>query len=260
MPHLISNFKPFSLSNQDLEIIGCDHSEFIGLLKKVEGSRQQYIENVGARLMDLDWLKRKIDAETKRDASPFFSEGLFSLQIYLLVTCADTLGHISCREGRPTERVQSFFSELPESSKHCLTNTFRVWMTKQSEPIAQNHLGRDIQHMKIPSKNQIFQIVESLSAEKRFSNIVQFLADYRHWFTHEADYPKLGRHPNLKVLHAMRLGVPNVASLGELDHTQIMIAGKEKYYVVYYDTDDPIAELRKTIVQGLGRIVEESPS
>jgi hypothetical protein len=76
----------------------------------------------------------------------------------------------------------------------------------------------------------------------------------RNYYTHEAEYPQLGYHPNLSVMQNQRLNLPNTATGGDLDRLQVMFSGNDIYFT-YYETDDVVAAIRWSMVRGLGRVV-----
>src|SRR4051794_10145491 len=67
------------------------------------------------RLAEVGWLSETLDAQVRRGDGPVVAEGLLSLQIYGLLSCADSLGRIYLQDaGR---RFREFFRSLPLDEK-----------------------------------------------------------------------------------------------------------------------------------------------
>ena len=244
---------PMPLPESDYYLMNCPRDEFLNLLPTLQEKTRYYVANTTYRLAETEWIARKLEEEVKRGAAPVAHEGLLSLQIYLLLTCADTLGHLYATGG-VGDRFKSFFKNLPEEIQQNLLDDIIAWQADRAEltrlGLIEQHTGAVI----LPYRSQLVQFLQSLSLEQRFETLVNFLYRRRNYYTHESRYPQLGHHPNLSVMQRQRLNISNTATLGELDRLQLIPDGDHLYFA-YYETDDPIATIRKSIVQGLGRAI-----
>lgn len=245
------------LSNKDYQVMGYhDRNVFSDHVYNLDEANQRFVINATHRLADTVWLARTLDDQVQRMRGPAITEGLLSLQFYLLLTCADTMGHICSRSQRVGTRFRAFFQTLSQEAQHQLAEVFLVWRTNWDELVLLGLADPQTRNATCPSRSQIEQHVRCLSDGERIDAVIGFLYYVRrNPYTHEAEYPQIGWHPNLSVLQMQRLGVPNVATLGELDHIQVGV-DNEKRYFVYYNTDDPIAELRWVVIRRLGEIVK----
>lgn len=245
---------PFS--DTDHRVMGYrDSVAFFEQVQTLAPERQRFVVNITHRLADVEWLTRTLDDQVCRGRGAVITEGLLSLQFYLLLTCADTLGHVCSAKHGVKERFRVFFETLPQEVRLRLTGHFLVWATDWEELVRLGLADPNTQTAVYPSREQINQQVECLSIKERLDAVMDFFYFVRrNPYTHETEYPQLGWHPNLSVLQMQRLGVPNVGSMGELDRIQAT-PDDNRWYFVYYNCDDPIAELRWAILRGLGEIV-----
>jgi hypothetical protein len=249
MPSVVAALPP-----EDYTVMGyAGHDGFNDDVYSIVGPPQRFIVNATRRLADVDWLSGTLDEQVRRDCGPSGPEGLLSLQMYLLLTCADTLGHISHPKYGTRGRFRGFFLGLPASAWQSLADAFLVWNPEWQELLDSDLIDAET-GSPIVAPDRIRTRVTLLSPDARHEAIIDFLYYVRrNPYTHEAEYPQLGHHPNLYVLQQLRLGVESVATHGEVDRTQAVAEGSRCYFV-YYGTDDPIASLRRVILMGLGAI------
>lgn len=246
------------LPDEEYALMGyVGHDVFLDDVNSIEGPQQRFIINAAHRLADAGWLAEKLDEDVSRHKGPPVVEGLLSLQLYLLLTCADTLGHIDHPHDKPKERFWGFFLDLPCSAQRTLVDAFQVWRVKQQELAEMRLADPRTGNVTLPSPELIKSVVIDHSADIRLEAALDFLYRFRrNPYTHEAEYPQLGHHPNLYVLQMLRLGVDSVATAGEYDRTQAVAEGST-YYFVYHGTNDPVASLRRVMLEGLGAITRK---
>jgi hypothetical protein len=176
--------------------------------------------------------------------------------MYLLLTCADTLGHCYPSSGRVRDRFFAFFGALPGEDKELLTAAILVWHTDdRAETVLRGLPDPNTTSISGEPHQPMRRLVQELSKKERFDAVVKYLYFVRrNPFTHEAFFPQLGYHPNLAVLQQLRLGVPDVADLGDLNRFQCVNDGTHQY-LVYYECEDPVEVLWTVIVRGLGQII-----
>ena len=230
------------LSSQDCEVIGCPSAkESQTRIAALMPSKKPYVNNAAHRLGEVAWLTEQLESSIRQNRVPLCQEGLLNNQLYLLLTCADVLGRdFVPPKSKVRPRFDAFFNNLSPNVQASLRDAFLALKTTQQ--------------LQLSGKAQIEQLLSQESPAKRYEWVVDFLYQRRCWYTHEANYPQLGYHPNLSVLQNTRLGVKNTATLGEPDRMQSMHVGQD-YYFVYITVNDPIAEIRDAILRGLGKIL-----
>lgn len=229
------------LSSQDCEVIGCLSQKDLQNSIHALMTSKPYVNNAVHRLSEVAWLTEQLESAVKdKHRPPISQEGLLNNQLYLLLTCADVLGRYFVPQGGPTDRFYAFFKNLAPDLQASLRGAFLTLKTTQQ--------------FQFQDEAQIQQLLSQELPTTRYEWVVDFLFQRRNWYTHEASYPQLGYHPTLSVLQNTRLEVKNTATLGKLDRLQIIDKGQDRY-VVYITVDDPIAEIRRAILRGLGKIL-----
>lgn len=241
------------LPQTDYQTMNCSSNEFFDIVRGLPEKTRNYVANTTRRLAEVHWITRKLDEDVRRSRPPVAQEGLLSLQIYLLLTCADTLGH-TYDSGRVGQRFRAFFRNLPQEAKENLTDNILTWKTNFAEMVGLGLVDAATNAAIYPSRQQIVQSIKSLNPDERWEAVVDFLYMRRNAYTHESEYPELGYHPNLSVMQRQRLNIPNTATQRERDRLQLMFSGDD-FYFTYYETNDVIATIRWSIVRGLGRVV-----
>lgn len=241
------------LPETDYQTMDCSRNEFFESVQSLPPQTKDYVVNVTHRLAEVHWITRRLEEEVSNRRAPVAQEGLLSLQIYLLLTCADTLGHTHVA-GAVGQRFRAFFSKLPEEARRNLIENIFTWRTDFSELVGLGLGDAGTRKAFYPSRRQIVESIEPLSPSERLEAVVDFLYMRRNWYTHESRYPQLGYHPNLSVMQRQRLNVPDTATLGERDRLQSMQSG-DNIYFTYYETDDVIATIRWSVARGLGQVV-----
>jgi hypothetical protein len=231
----------------------CSYNEFFKTVQGLPGETQYYVVNATHRLAEVDWITRRLEEEVSSRGSPVVQEGLLSLQMYLVLTCADTLGHTHVAGG-VGQRFRAFFNNLPQEAKQNLIDNIFTWRTNFVELVGLGLGDAATNKAFYPSRQQIIQSIQPLCPGERLEAVVDFLYMRRNYYTHESEYPQTGYHPNLSVMQRQRLNIPNTATFGELDRLQPMFNG-DKIYFTYYETDDVIATIRWSVVRGLGQVV-----
>lgn len=241
------------LTQTDYQIMNCSHNQFFEILQGLSQETHYYVVNATHRLAEVDWITRKLEEDVRRGRTPVAQEGLLALQIYLLLTCADALGH-AYATGGVRQRFRAFFKNLPQEAKENLINNILTWRTNFMGLVNIGLGDTTTNTATYPSRQRVVQFVQSLSPDERLEVVIDFLYAQRNYYTHESEYPQLGLHPNLTVMQRQRLNIPNTASEGELDRLLPMFE-RDNIYFTYYETDDVITTIRWSIVRGLGRVV-----
>jgi hypothetical protein len=230
---------PILLPEADYQIMNTSYNQFFEIAQNLPPEIQYFITNATHRLAEVDWITCKLEEQIRGRGAPVVQEGILSLQLYLLLTCADNLGHIYITDG-VEKRFRKFFKELPQEAKQNLIDNIFTWKTANTTSY--------------PSCEQIRQTVQLLRFNKRLEAVVDFLFYWRNYYTHQSEHPQLGSHPNLSVMQGQRLNIPNIATLGERDRL-IPMFSKSNIYFTYIETNDVIATVRWSIVRGLGKII-----
>jgi hypothetical protein len=222
MPQVIA-----PLPHEEYALMGyVGHDAFFHDVNRIEDPTQRFIINATHRLADALWLAEKLDEDVSQGRGPAVAEGLLSLQLYLLLTCGDTLGHIKRRRGTPKDRFVGFFLHLPSSAQEALVEAFQVWRVELQDLVKMGLAGQRAGIVTLPSPGLIQSVVLEQSVDTRLQEAIDFLYRFRrNPYTHEADYPQLGHHHNLYVLQMLRLGLQSVGSIGEYDRTQAVADG-----------------------------------
>jgi len=220
------------LAETDYATLGCSRAGFDQALEALPETTRYYATNATNRLAEVEWITQNLEREVKATGGPVTHEGLLSLQLYLLLTCADTLGHLYI-EGRVRKRFNAFFTKLPDDGKRYLAEAVVVWKATLEDLAARGLRDEAANTLTYPSLADIQQAIQPLSAEDRMDAVICHLYARRNWYTHESEYPQLGYHPNLAVMHRIRLGVPHTATLPGLDRLQL-IPDEGKLYFAYY--------------------------
>lgn len=242
---------PMPLPGADYQTMNCSANDFSRKLSSLPEETQYYVVNATHRLAEVDWITRRLEEDISTSGPPVVQEGLLSLQMYLLLTCADALGHIRVAGGVGA-RFRKFFSNLPPEAKRNLIDNIYTWRTDLAELVNLGLRDTSTNIPFYPSHQQIVQFIQLLNLDKRLENIVEFLYKRRNFYTHESKCPQLGLHPNLSVMQNQRLGMLGTATFGERDRLQPICSGNDIYFT-YYETDDVIATIRWSIVRGLGQ-------
>jgi hypothetical protein len=245
---------PMPLPESDYRAMNTSDDEFFQLVLPLPELTQFYVTNATHRLAEVDWLTRTLEEQVRTSRAPVCQEGLLSLQLYLLLTCADTLGHHYSCTGGVWERFKAFFHELPQEAKQNLTDHILAWKTDFAELVDLGLGNAETGTVVYPSSQRILQAVQPLTSEKRLEAVVAFLYLRRNSYTHEANYPQLGFHPNLSVMQSERMCVPNTAKVEEFGRLQVIL-DKESMSFAFYETNDVIAVVRWSVVRGLGKII-----
>ncbi len=248
------------LPETDYQIMNLTNHDFWEILWKLPKETQYFVINSTNRLAEVDWIIQKLEGEAKRGNPPIVQQGLLSLQIYLLLTCADALGHVYSNKNTSVgERFRNFFRNLPQEAKQNLLDNIFAWKTDLTNLTRVGLADTKASMIIYPSYQQVAQVLQSLTTHDKFSAIVDFLYYRRNYYTHQSEYPQLGHHPNLAVMQNQRLNVPNTGTVGEYDRLEPMIEIDRKnnifYYFTYYSSEDPIVTIRWSIVRGLGKII-----
>ena len=242
------------LPETDYQVMETTRNEFEEIYRRLPSDDMRYfVCNVTHRLAEVDWIGCQLEDQVRCEKAPSFQEGLLSLQFYLLLTCADTLGHVYSTGG-VGKRFRAFFDKLQQDAKEKLTGGIFAWKTDIAEL---DLLGlADVSAKKIiyPTREQIWRAIYPLTTDERYEMVVSSLYCRRNEYTHESEYPQLGHHPNLSVMQNQRLNVPSTSDLGEYDRLQQMCDANNNYFV-YYETDDIIATVRWVILRGLGKAI-----
>jgi hypothetical protein len=169
------------------------------------------------------------------------------------------MGHIVNPDASVGVRFTSFFSYLPADVQESLTKEILVWSATEADLEKEGLFDTTTKTPIIPhERSQIEDPVLRMSKSERFEAVVDYLYVRRNLFTHEAEHPQLGWHPNLSQLQKLRLGSTKVGTLGDMGRIQQVLkptkAGSIRYWV-YFASDDPIAILRHLVVAGLGKII-----
>lgn len=254
---------PMPLPETDYQIMNLSSSEFWEVLWTLPKEIQYYVINSTNRLAEVDWIIENLEREVMRNSPPVVQQGLLSLQVYLLLTCADTLGHIySNKNAGVGKRFRNFFKNLPQEAKQNLLENVSTWKTDFSNLLLLGLTNKKSNSVIYPSRQQVFQVLHSKTENERFNAIVDFLYYRRNHYTHQSEYPQLGYQPNLAVMQNQRLDLPNVGSIGDYDQLEPMFEVDKKnnvfYYFTYYSETagkNPIAVIRWSIVCGIGKII-----
>src|SRR5262245_45435534 len=101
---------PMPLSQADYKTMNCSWQVFSERVFSLPEVVQYHVINSTHRLAEVEWLSSKLEDEVRTRGTPVVQEGLLSLQIYLLLTCADGLGHIHhSASGGVGQRFRAFF-------------------------------------------------------------------------------------------------------------------------------------------------------
>jgi hypothetical protein len=241
------------LAEPDFATLGCSRARFDQVLQALPETTRHYATNATHRLAEVEWITQNLEREVKTTGGPVTHEGLLSLQVYLLLTCADTLGRLYIEDG-VRKRFNAFFTNLPDDAKRYLAQAVVVWEATLEDLGARGLRDEAANTLTYPSLADIQQAIQPLSAEDRMDAVIRFLFARRNWYTHESEYPQLGLHPNLAVMHRIRLGVPHTATLPGLDRLQL-IQDAGRLYFAYYLTDDVVSALRHVMLRGLAHAV-----
>lgn len=244
---------PMPLPDNDYQIMNTPLRDFYTVLQSLPQETRNYVTNATHRLAEVAWIARTLEQAIVTGTRPLVQEGLLSLQMYLLLTCADALGHLY-NSGGVGQRFREFFRMLPLDAQQNLIDGIYTWKTNFAALVNIGLGDLATSKVTLPSYQQIAQVLEPLAHDERLENVVDFLYIRRNYYTHESEYPQLGYHPNLSVMQNTRLNVPNTAILGEFDRLQ-PVFGENDIYFTYYRTDDPIATVRWSVVRGLGNII-----
>lgn len=212
---------PMPLPETDYRVMNTSPNEFFEITEQLPQDTQYYVINATHRLAEVDWITRKLEEQIRTKGAPVVQEGLLSLQLYLLLTCADTLGHIYSTGG-VGKRFREFFDKLPQEAEQNLIDNILTWKTDFAELVRLGLGDARTNTAFYPSRQQILQAIQPLTPDKRLEAVVDFLYFRRNYYTHQSEYPQLGYHPNLSVMQGQRLNVPNTATLGEPDRLQPM--------------------------------------
>lgn len=249
---------PMPLNSDDYQVMNCNHNQLFEKWNALpEEDQQYYVANTTNRLAVVNWLVKTLEEQAAAQTAPVVQEGALSLQMYLLTTCADALGHIVSSANGVGQRFRDFFDFLSLAAKDNLIDNFLVWKADlaelQAEGLVVNGTTDETQITR-PERQQIVNALQNKGRDERLEAIVDFLYARRNLYTHESAYPQLGYHPNLSVLQNLRLNIPNTADLGEQNRLQELLCGTY-YCFMYYECDDPIATLRWSVLQGFGKLL-----
>lgn len=251
----MSQLMPLPLN--DYNVINCPRREFFTIWSDLPERTKYYVANSTHRLAEVTWITEALDKDIiTSNTTPVIQEGLLSLQMYLLSTCADALGHVVGTGNGVGQRFRSFFAYLPQDAKDNLVRNFLVWKTNfnELEAMGQADATTNTAYYPSPPRQQILDMLDTKTFNERFVAIVDFLYARRNLYTHESESPRLGTHPNLSVMQNQRLDVPNTATIGELDRLQALWSG-DNILFIYYEADDPISVLRWSILRGIGKVI-----
>lgn len=241
------------LSDADYQVINSSFWDIQKYIESLPEIHQYHVVNVTHRLGDVEWITETLEQQVKNRNGPILTEGLLSLQVYLLLTCADTLGHL-ITSGGVWDRFNSFFVNMPQDAKDNLINNILTWKTDFATLVTHKLADPNKNTVFYPTYQQIVQVTQGLSSGDRLMTVTEFLYARRNEYTHESNYPQLGHHPNLSVMQRQRLHIPNTSQLGELDRIQVLF-WKNHYYFAYYETDDLITTIRWSILRSLGELL-----
>ncbi|HRF50605.1 MAG TPA: hypothetical protein PLC98_23455 [Anaerolineales bacterium] len=242
---------PMPLSQADYSLMGFSSSQaFDSAFNQLAPSRQHYLSNVTHRMAEVEWLTDTLDNEVIANRAPLAQEGILSLQVYLLLTCADALGHtLVVSRGGVGARFQAFFDLANPAIRTKLCGSIAVWKSSLTEQRQKGNFanGKPV----YPRQAQIVTEFSSRSPGDQWIWLRSFLFARRNMFTHESQHLRLGLHPNLSVMQGQRFGLPHVANLGELDRLQVIFENQAIYFASYL-CDDVVAALREFIASTIG--------
>lgn len=185
---------PMPLSDRSLNILNCDTIKYFKAIERMDCPNKQYVANATNTLAQIEWIMDKLQEEVKRGNLPVVREGILWLQIYLLMSCADALGHVLIPAGGVEKRSKEFFLSLPEKAKTNLITNLLVWETNSEELFRKGIDNRD------PTQQEICSALQNKTEGDKFDAIYEFLWSVRNLYTHETDYPLHGMHPTLSTL------------------------------------------------------------
>jgi len=244
---------PMPLPETDCQVMNTSYNELFEIVQRLPAGTQHYVINATHRLAEVDWITSKLEEQIRTRGAPTVQEGILSLQMYSLLTCADTLGHVYISDN-VGQRFREFFKNLPQEAKQNLTDNIFTWKTNFAELIRLGLGDAKTNTASYPSRQQVIDFLQPLSLDERLEAVMDFFYVLRNYHTHESEHPQLGYHPTLSVMQNQRLNVSNVATLGTLDRLHPTSSGNDIYFT-YYETNDVIATLRWSIVRGLGKVV-----
>jgi hypothetical protein len=134
--------------------MNCSCQEFFQIVQDLPDNLQYYVTNTTHRLAEADWIARKLEEDVRAAKPPVGQEGLLSLQIYLLLTCADALGHAYCAGG-VRARFWGFFRNLPPDARENLTDSLLTWKTGPAELATLGLANAAGQTAVYPSREQV---------------------------------------------------------------------------------------------------------
>jgi hypothetical protein len=249
-----------TLGERDYQVIGLDYYSLVKLVEQLPDRNKWWIENVTHILAFVGWLQCVLDAERTdsqkvpwqrnirvRDKLPnkAFDQALWT-QFYLLLTCADALGHLDvCGARKEVEkRFDAFWIAAGETVRTQLQDSLLAYCTSDVE---------------FPTVSVVRKQVQSMIPAERWNQLRRFLYAVRNGLVHEGKSPDYGWHPVLADLQAFRLGVHGVKDLSSMVHLD-PDPGREMphHYFCVIETPDPIATLRTAILRGLRNILDQS--
>jgi hypothetical protein len=245
-----------SLEQSDYEILGLDYHSFITTVSRFSGRDRWWIEDTTHILALVGWLQRVLDAERldsqrvrwehsiridQKLPEEVFDHALW-VQFYLLLTCADTLGHLEPRTNVVRERFMAFWRDALEIVKQDLQNSFLAWRIDDAE-------------VQPPSADTVRSQVQSMAPGEQWSHLCDFLYAVRNGLVHEGSPPDLGWHPVLAQLQGVRLSMPSLGVLPPLVHLDAHSKDRRCHYFCVIDASDPVATLRVAVLQGLRNIL-----
>jgi hypothetical protein len=118
---------PMPLPPCDYQTMNTSVHVFPGYIQSLPQSIRERVIGATHRLAEVEWISCALENQIRTKSPPVAQEGLLSLQLYLLLTCADSLGHIQKSAG-VGERFKAFFANLPQDAKaNLMDNIFTLW-------------------------------------------------------------------------------------------------------------------------------------
>jgi len=246
-----------SLEQSDYEILGLDYNSLDTTVNRFSPKDRWWIEDTTHILALVGWLQRVLDAERMDSQRVYWEHSVrinqklpeevvdhaLWIQFYLLLTCADTLGHLEPCRNAVGERFAAFWRAVREIAAQDLQNAFLAWRIDDPE-------------VHTPSANTVRSQVQSMTPEERWSHLCDFLYAVRNSLVHEAKHPDLGWHPVFAQLQGVRLSIPGVGVLSPMVHLDPDSRNRGYHFFCVIEASDPVATLRVAILQGLRNILD----
>lgn len=234
--HTVEDCKTLGLEAWDTEILSAAYSQ-------LNSEMQRVLKGVSHRLRTITWIMKHLRADTPRDAIVFHD--MLSQVIYMLLACAEGMGRHW--ENGSKKRFEAFFGNLPRATQDDLLAKFLVHKHVIPMPLSITNRDSLIAHRQTLKPSDAW-------SDAAWDELIDCFYAWRNTATHDASHPMKSGTPELMPIY--RHFYANPDAYDDQLRSMFIQRNDKEGFVLYIESADPVADIRRAVVQGMGVILK----